>query len=137
MVDQARADARRLVDTSVARPSGLRQRLRRWRAGEVELEAAELLTESEDLGATAIRQCSSGERVTVAGTLRTVTLRPHGGVPALEAELYDGSATVQLVWLGRRRIAGISPGRSVVVHGRVTDQRRGPTIFNPSYELRA
>jgi RecG-like helicase len=137
MVDQARADVHRLVDTSVARPSGLRQRLRRWRTGEVELEAAELLTESEDLGATAIRQCSLGERVTVAGTLRTVTLRTHGGVQALEAELYDGSATVQLIWLGRRRIAGISPGRSVVVHGRVTDQRGGPTIFNPSYELRA
>ena len=53
------------------------------------------------------------------GTLRTVTLRPRGGVPALEAELYDGSGTIVLVWLGRRRITGIEPGRSIQVIGRL------------------
>ena len=125
------------VSPSVARPSGLRQRIRRWGAGVGELEAAELLSESEELGATAISECCMGERVTVAGTLRTVTLRPVGGVPALEAGLYDGSANLHVVWLGRRRIAGVVPGASMVVHGRLTSQGGVPTIFNPSYELHA
>ena len=62
--------------------------------------------------------------------------RPRGGVPALEAELYDGSALITLVWLGRRRIAGIEPGRQIKVVGRVGVQDRVRVMFNPRYELR-
>jgi hypothetical protein len=126
-----------MSQTTKAPRVGLRGRLHRMVAGTPELEAEDLLEESEDLGATAIAGCCSGDRVTVAGTLKTVTLRPQGGVPALEAVLYDGSAVVRVVWLGRRQIAGISPGAAVVVHGRLTSQLEGPTIFNPAYELRA
>jgi hypothetical protein len=65
-----------------------------------------------------------------------VTLRPRGGVPALEAELYDGSGLITLVWLGRRRIAGIEPGRAVKVVGRVGIHERRRIMFNPKYELK-
>jgi hypothetical protein len=65
-----------------------------------------------------------------------VTLRPRGGVPALEAELYDGSGLITLVWLGRRRIAGIEPGRAIKVTGRVGVQDRMRVMFNPRYELK-
>ncbi len=58
------------------------------------------------------------------------------GAPALDAELWDGSGTVTLVWLGRRRIKGIDPGRSIVVRGRVSVIDGQRTIFNPTYELR-
>jgi hypothetical protein len=73
--------------------------------------------------------------VQLQGTLRTVTLRPRGGVPALEAELYDGSGAVILVWLGRRRISGISPGRSVRVRGRIGRHDGERILYNPRYEL--
>jgi hypothetical protein len=73
--------------------------------------------------------------VRVAGTLRTVTLRPRGGVPALEAELYDGSGIVELVWLGRRRIAGVEPGVQLIARGRLTMFDGKQTIFNPLYDL--
>jgi hypothetical protein len=53
----------------------------------------------------------------------------------MEAELWDGTASVQLVWLGRRDIPGIQPGRKIVVHGRLTSVKGERTIFNPSYEL--
>jgi hypothetical protein len=102
-----------------------------------ELDARELLEESRDRGATPVRQCKVGDRVVVSGTVRAVTLRPVGGVPALEAELYDGSAAIRLVWLGRRRIHGIDPGRTMTVTGRVTHQGGSRVIFNPSYELHA
>lgn len=72
----------------------------------------------------------------MAGTLRTVTLRPRGGNPALEAELYDGTGVVNLVWLGRRRIAGIEPGRKLRAEGLVSVQDGRKVIFNPRYELR-
>lgn len=73
--------------------------------------------------------------VRLRGTLRTVTLRPRGGVPALEAELYDGTGAITLLWLGRRRICGINPGRSLQVSGRIGVHDRTWIMFNPRYEL--
>ena len=69
------------------------------------------------------------------GTLRTVTLRPRGGVPALDAELFDGTGVLTVTWLGRRRIAGITPGRSLQVEGRVSMRDGLPVMYNPRYEL--
>ena len=86
---------------------------------------------------TAICDTPRRQRVVVQGTLRTVTLRPRGGVPALEAELYDGSGVLTLIWLGRRRISGIYPGRFIKAEGRIGGQSRMPVMFNPRYELRA
>lgn len=101
-----------------------------------ELQAEELQQESEETGCTPIVRCGDRERVTVSGTLRTVTLRPRAGVPALEAELFDGSGALDLVWLGRRAIAGIEPGRRIVAEGRVGMNKGRPVMFNPWYELR-
>jgi len=84
-----------------------------------------------------IAECQHRERVELAGTLRAVTTRPRGGSLTMEAELWDGTGRVTLVWLGRREIPGIQPGRRIVVHGRLTSQHGQPTIFNPSYELHA
>ncbi len=114
----------------------MRQALHRLAADRGQLDAEELQGQIESAGATAVVRCGDRDRVCVAGTLRTVTLRPRGGVPALEAELWDGSGTVALVWLGRRRIRGVSPGRSVVAHGRINVSSGRRTIFNPIYELR-
>jgi hypothetical protein len=99
-------------------------------------EAEELQKDCVQLGATPVRELLTHERVTVAGTLSTVTLRPRAGVPALVAELYDGSGSISLIWLGRRRIPGIDTGRQMVAFGRVTYDAGHPVIFNPRYELR-
>lgn len=115
---------------------GLRRALSRLMSSEQELEAEELQASSAEVGASPCARLADRERCTVAGTLRTVTLRPRAGVPALEAELYDGSGTISLVWLGRRRIAGIDPGRELVASGRVTTPEGHPVMFNPRYELR-
>jgi hypothetical protein len=76
-------------------------------------------------------------KVKVRGTIRTVTLRPRGGVPALEAEVDDGSQVLTLVWLGRRRINGIGPGRGIEAEGRIGLQGKSRVMFNPRYELLA
>jgi hypothetical protein len=75
------------------------------------------------------------ERVKLHGSLRTVTLRPRAGVPALEAELNDGSGVITIVWLGRRRIAGIEPGRAISVEGRIGAHQGTRVMYNPRYEL--
>jgi hypothetical protein len=113
-----------------------RRALSRLALDEEELASEELQAECSLAGATAVSQCTKGSPVTVAGTLRAVTLRPRAGVPSLEAELFDGTGSITLIWLGRRRIGGIECGRSIVATGRLTDHDGTPTIYNAAYELR-
>lgn len=86
-------------------------------------------------GCVAVASLANRRRARVAGVLRSVVLRPREGVSTVEAELYDGSGSLDLVWLGRRRIAGIDPGRRIVVEGLVCDRAGRRTMFNPGYEL--
>ena len=115
--------------------SRLRQALSRW-ADSGDQHARDLRLEHASTRSVPISEVHGRERVTVAGVIRTVTLRPRGGVPALEADLDDGTGVVTLVWLGRRRISGVEPGRSVVVTGCIGPQGGSPLMFNPRYELR-
>ncbi len=101
-----------------------------------EVEAEELQDNVADIGARRVTTCRDRELVTLFGTLRTVTFSPRGGVPALEGELYDGTGTVTLIWLGRRRIAGIRPGVDLLVSGRIGIVDGNRVMFNPRYELR-
>jgi hypothetical protein len=114
--------------------SRLRRSIGRWASG-TDQHDRELRLQYADPGCAAIAEAPNREMVSLKGTLRTVTLRPRGGVPALEAELYDGTGALTLVWLGRRRITGISPGRSLRVRGRIGVQDRTRVLFNPRYEL--
>jgi hypothetical protein len=116
---------------SSSRP-GLFARLLRTQA---ELDADRLETEATAQGATLVRDCQGGCVSTVSGRLRSVTLRPVGGAPAVEAELWDGTGRLTLLFLGRRRIPGISPGRHLVVHGRAIVRDGDRTMVNPRYEL--
>lgn len=98
-------------------------------------EAEELKEHARAHGAAAIDTLADRQIATVSGTIRAVTLRPRSTVPALVVELYDGSQTLVLVWLGRRQIRGIEPGAYVRATGRVCNREGVPTIFNPAYEL--
>ena len=80
--------------------------LDRLSSSQEDLHSEELREDTEGTGCTRISDCNDRQMVTVTGTLRTVTLRPRAGVPALEAELFDGSAPLDVVWLGRRSIVG-------------------------------
>jgi len=117
-------------------PGVVRRTVNRLATSAKQHEAVELQKGCVHLGATPISELPDRERVRVAGTLRTVTLRPRAGVPALVAELYDGSGSISLVWLGRRQIPGIEPGRGIVCYGRVTRDGEHSVLFNPRYELR-
>ncbi|MEW2380643.1 OB-fold nucleic acid binding domain-containing protein [Micromonospora sp. NPDC047707] len=117
------------------RRGSLRRMLRRLTASEAEIEAQELRRESAEHGGVPARQCSRGEVVSVSGRLRTVVYTPRTNLPTLEADLYDGSDVVTLVWLGRRHISGIEPGRHLTARGRVAVRDDRKVIYNPYYEL--
>jgi len=54
----------------------------------------------------------------------------------MEADLWDGTGHVTLIWLGRREIRGMRPGRKIVAHGRIARIKDERVMYNPSYELR-
>ncbi|MEU9377230.1 OB-fold nucleic acid binding domain-containing protein [Streptomyces sp. NPDC048255] len=119
------------------RPAGrFRRMIERLSTSQEELHSAELQEDAEAAGCTRICDCHDRQIVKVTGTLRTVTLRPRAGVPALEAELFDGSAALDVVWLGRRSIVGIEPGRRMIASGRISMSHGRRVLFNPKYELR-
>lgn len=111
--------------------------LSRLTASAQHLDAEQLQNEVEQLACTMLNRVSRGESVTVGGRLKAVVYTPREHLPTLEAELFDGTETIRLVWLGRRRIAGIEPGRRLIVRGRVGVHEGRPAIYNPWYELRA
>lgn len=122
--------------TTQAAPGRLRRALKKLAATPDELEADDLLSESETQGCQQIDGVDDRELVTIYGHLRNVSLAPRAGTPTLEADLYDGSGVVTLVWLGRRTITGIKPGASLVATGRVSCHDHRRVIYNPRYELR-
>jgi amino acid transporter len=109
--------------------------LRRLTAGRDELHAEELQAEIGQTSAQPIGDCDDREVVDVTGVLRSVTLRPRGPSLTMEADLWDGTGNITLVWLGRRDIPGVKPGRHMVVRGRVARIKGERTIYNPIYEL--
>jgi len=119
------------------RTTGLRRFFERLTASEEELQAQELQRDSAKCGAIPAGQCTRGQVVSVSGRLRTVAYTPRTNLPTLEADLYDGSDVVTLVFLGRRSIAGIEPGRQLTARGRIAIRDDRKVIYNPYYELEA
>ena len=116
--------------------SKLRRTISSW-ANADDQHARELRNTTRAGHCDLIADCAERTPVRLRGTLKNVTLRPRGGVPALEAELFDGSDSLTLVWLGRREIAAITPGRSVEVQGRIGRHGGDRIIYNPRYTLLA
>ncbi|MGI8679686.1 MAG: OB-fold nucleic acid binding domain-containing protein [Jatrophihabitans sp.] len=109
--------------------------LHRLTASAESLDAVDLQDEVEERSCTAMCNLDRGKFVRVVGRLRSVVYTPSETVPTLEAELFDGSESLDLVWLGRRRIAGVEPGRRVEARGRVGVHNGRLAIYNPWYEL--
>ncbi|TXG90947.1 DNA-binding protein [Rhodococcus rhodnii] len=117
--------------------SGYLRRLTRRLTEDVqERDAEELALESQTSGATHACDCRRGDEVTMLGRLRSVEALPKNGNPAVEADFFDGTDEVRLVWIGRRRIPGIETGKRVLVRGRIGEKDGRKVMFNPYYELR-
>ncbi|QUH01325.1 OB-fold nucleic acid binding domain-containing protein [Saccharopolyspora erythraea] len=100
-----------------------------------QLDADDLSERSQEAGAQRACDCKCGEEVVVLGRVRSVGVSPKASAPTLEAELFDGTDGVTLVWLGRRRITGIEPGRTIKASGRIAVREGRKVLYNPYYEL--
>ena len=114
---------------------GLRSWMESVTKSSADIDAAELRVESELFGADAIAGLLSGQVTTLTGKVQSLVFRPETSVPVLEAELFDGSGTVVIKFMGRRRIQGINPGTNIAVTGRIVQCDGVMTMFNPEYKL--
>ena len=123
--------------TETHTPGWLSRSLQRLTADDHSIDAEELRADAASAGCEPVSSCRKGKVVTVTGRLKSVVYTPRETVPTLEAELFDGSGSVTLVWLGRRRIPGIEPGRTVIARGRIANFDGKRVLYNPWYELGA
>jgi hypothetical protein len=71
----------------------------------------------------------------VRGRIRSVRVQPWSGVASLECTVMDDTGGVLVVFLGRRKVAGIELGRELVVRGMVGESRGYLAMLNPEIEL--
>ena len=84
-----------------------------------------------------IGEAKPREEVSLVGEITSLRIVPRAGSPSLEATISDGSGSMVAVWTGRRRIAGVAPGKRLMINGRGAPI--GPAgrllFYNPRYEL--
>lgn len=116
----------------------LKRMLQRLTAPVAELDEErlrEFCTNRPDV--TPIAEVVPRAEATVVGEISSVRIVPRDGSPWLEATVTDGTASLTALWTGRRRIAGIVPGKRLVLAGRAIAPRSGARLqlYNPTYEL--
>lgn len=84
---------------------------------------------------TPIAQLRWRRQATVEGRITSLETQPLGATPTLRCELYDDTGGIQLLFLGRRNVAGVETGRRLRATGTVTSYEGALAIFNPIYEL--
>ena len=110
------------------RPIGLR-------ASREQLEDADARELVAGLTATPISAVRPRQEVTVAGAVVSLTYPPVDAPVSLTARLDDGTGTISLIFMGRRDIPGIHPGRLMVARGRAAEMAGQIVMHNPTYEL--
>jgi len=86
-------------------------------------------------GCSAIDELQPRTVARVVGEVSSVRIVPRAGAPSLEVGLNDGRGVLTAVFFGRKKIAGLSPGRRVVVEGMVAPLHNRVFMYNPMYEL--
>ena len=100
-----------------------------------DLEAGELKRETQSFGCCLISDENTRHYTNLHGKIRSILISPLGAEPRFQAELYDGSGVVTLIWLGRREVKGIEVDQHITVHGHIGFQNKDRIIYNPKFEL--
>jgi hypothetical protein len=76
-------------------------------------------------------------RARVRGTIRSIRVQPWADVASLECVVVDDTGGILLVFLGRRKVAGVELGRVIVAEGMVGQSRGYLAVLSPDIELLA
>jgi len=75
------------------------------------------------------------ENVVVEGRVRSMRLSPWADTASLECTIVDETGGVTVVFVGRRKIAGLHPGTVMRVAGMAGSHHGKLALMNPAYEL--
>jgi hypothetical protein len=100
-----------------------------------ELDREALGKYCDRLGVTPMDHVTARTPTRVAGEIRAVRIVPRAGAPAVEVTVSDGRGSVVGVFLGRRKIPGMSPGHRVLFSGVAGRDGNRYLVYNPEYEL--
>ena len=89
------------------------------------------------LPVTPIGEVAWRTNVRVHGFIRSMRVQPWADVASLECIVVDETGGILLVFLGRRKVAGIELGREVIAEGMVGQSRGYLAILSPDLELLA
>jgi amino acid transporter len=90
--------------------------------------------EAGDDGVMPISSVKWKQRVTIEGRIKIVQVGTTAG-KSLEAQVFDETGGMRLLFFGRTRIPGIEPGSTVRVSGTVGEYKGHLALANPRYEL--
>jgi RecG-like helicase len=100
-----------------------------------DLDREKLMDFCDKLGCRRTDELEPRVRARVAGEVTSVRVVPRAGAPSLEITVSDGRAAVVGVFFGRRSLAGLHPGRRLVLEGVVATTGNRMYMYNPIYEL--
>jgi hypothetical protein len=96
--------------------------------------ASEAPVEPDENGVLPIAAVKWKQRVTIEGRIKIVQVGTTAG-KSLEAQVFDSTGGMRLLFFGRTRIPGIEPGSMVRVTGTVGEYKGHLALANPRYEL--
>jgi hypothetical protein len=88
-----------------------------------------------DTDVIAIGDAPSRQRVRVKGKVKAVRVQPLAGVAGIRATVVDDTDQLTIVFVGRRQVAGIEPGRKLLAEGVIVEQYGKRVMLNPVYRL--
>jgi len=100
-----------------------------------QLDEERLVARYDELDTIEIGSAPLRESVTVGGEIQGLQVVPRAGSPSLEVTISDGTGRAVAVFTGRKRLAGVDPGRTIVVEGVGRNERGRMLLVNPAYTL--
>jgi len=114
---------------------GLRDMAKRFTASTEDVNQIRLQERFCDVGVTRICDTLARTPARICGEVAALQVVPRAGSPSLEVTVDDGSGRAVAVFSGRKRIAGVEPGRGIVLEGVAGSFGGRLQLLNPAYTL--
>lgn len=85
--------------------------------------------------ASQVREVAERQKASLFGVLRSVTFPSPTGAGSFTATLFDGTGSIDVVWLGRKSVPGIKAGIRLAVQGMVIARSNGLCVINPIFQI--
>ncbi|MGQ4575315.1 hypothetical protein ACUH93_02760 [Dermabacteraceae bacterium P7006] len=133
-------NGRRMLPTGeevAAQPprTGFLARLRERFDSAAEADAERALHEAQLAGLDTVASVKNRRKVRLVGFISSVVIPPAAAEASVEVDVYDGTGTITVIWIGRRHIEGIEPGSKLRLEGFAARRERKRVMYNPRYTL--